>query len=26
MGEILFHSGVAFKAIGAVDRLIARVP
>jgi len=26
MGEILFHSGVAFKAIDAVDRLIARVP
>jgi tripartite ATP-independent transporter DctM subunit len=26
MGEILFHTGVAFKAIGAVDRLIARVP
>jgi len=26
MGEILFHSGVAFQAINAVDRLIARVP
>ncbi|SLN76349.1 TRAP transporter large permease [Oceanibacterium hippocampi] len=26
MGEILFHSGVAFKAIDAVDRLISRVP
>jgi len=26
MGEILFQSGVAFKAITAVDRLIARVP
>lgn len=26
MGEILFHSGVAFRAINAVDRLIARVP
>ncbi len=26
MGEILFHTGVAFKAINAVDRLIARVP
>lgn len=26
MGEILFHSGVAFMAIDAVDRLIARVP
>jgi tripartite ATP-independent transporter DctM subunit len=26
MGEILFHSGVAFLAINAVDRLIARVP
>lgn len=26
MGEILFHSGVAFLAIDAVDRLIARVP
>ncbi|MDH3596377.1 MAG: TRAP transporter large permease subunit [Rhodospirillales bacterium] len=26
MGEILFHTGVAFQAIDAVDRLIARVP
>lgn len=26
MGEILFHTGLAFKAIDAVDRLIARVP
>ena len=26
MGEILFHSGVALKAIDAVERLIARVP
>lgn len=26
MGELLFHTGVAFKAIAAVDRLIARVP
>ncbi len=26
MGEILFHTGVAYKAIDAVDRLIARVP
>ncbi len=26
MGEILFHTGVAFLAINAVDRLIARVP
>ena len=26
MGEILFHSGVAFKAIDAIDRLITRVP
>ncbi len=26
MGEILFHSGVAFLAIGAIERLIARVP
>ena len=26
MGEILFHTGVAFMAIDAVDRLIARVP
>jgi len=26
MGEILFHTRVAFKAIEAVDRLIARVP
>ncbi len=26
MGEILFHTGVAFKAIDAVDRMIARVP
>ena len=25
MGEILLHTGVAFKAIGAVDRLITRV-
>ena len=26
MGEILFHTGVAFQAINAIDRLIARVP
>lgn len=26
MGEILFHTGVAFQAVNAVDRLIARVP
>jgi tripartite ATP-independent transporter DctM subunit len=26
MGEILFHTGVAFQAINTVDRLIARVP
>jgi tripartite ATP-independent transporter DctM subunit len=26
MGEVLFHTGVAFKAIDAVDKLIARVP
>ncbi len=26
MGEILFHTDVAFQAINAVDRLIARVP
>ena len=26
MGELLFHTGVAFRAIGAVDRLISRVP
>jgi tripartite ATP-independent transporter DctM subunit len=26
MGELLFHTGVAFKAIEAIDKLIARVP
>lgn len=26
MGEILFHTGVAFRAIAAVDKLIARIP
>ncbi|MCC2097866.1 MAG: TRAP transporter large permease [Hyphomicrobiales bacterium] len=26
MGEVMFHTGVAAKAIDAVDRLIARVP
>ncbi len=26
MGEILFHTGVAFRAIDAVDKLIAKVP
>ncbi len=26
MGEILFHTGVAYRAINAVERLIARVP
>ncbi|MBT7957345.1 MAG: TRAP transporter large permease subunit [Rhodospirillaceae bacterium] len=26
MGEILLHTGVAFKAIGAIDRLISRLP
>jgi len=26
MGEVLFHTGVAARAIDAVDRLIARVP
>ena len=25
-GEVLFHTGVAMKAIDAIDRLIARVP
>ena len=26
MGEILFHSGIAFRAIDAVDKLILRIP
>jgi TRAP-type C4-dicarboxylate transport system permease large subunit len=26
MGEVLFHTGVAFAAVGAIDRLIARLP
>jgi tripartite ATP-independent transporter DctM subunit len=26
MGELLFHTGVAFKAIDAIDKLIVRVP
>ena len=26
MGEILLQTGVAFKAIGAIDRMIARIP
>ncbi|MBC2768994.1 TRAP transporter large permease [Pusillimonas sp. 7-48] len=26
MGEVLFHTGLAFKAINAIERLIARVP
>jgi tripartite ATP-independent transporter DctM subunit len=26
MGEVLFHTGVAFKAIDAIDKLIARLP
>jgi tripartite ATP-independent transporter DctM subunit len=26
MGEVLFHTGVALKAIDAIDRIIARVP
>ncbi len=26
MGEVLFHSGVAFKAIDAVEKMIRRVP
>ena len=26
MGEILFHTGVAFRAIDAIDRIIPRVP
>ena len=26
MGEILFHTGVAYRAIGAIDRLIHRMP
>lgn len=26
MGEILFHTGVAFRAIDAIDKLIARLP
>ena len=26
MGEILFHTGVAFRAIEAVERIIQRVP
>ncbi len=26
MGEIMFHTGMAFRAIDAIDKLIARVP
>jgi tripartite ATP-independent transporter DctM subunit len=26
MGEVLFHTGVAFKAVDAIDKLISRVP
>lgn len=26
MGEILFHTGVAFRSINAIDKLISRVP
>lgn len=26
MGEILFHTGIAFRAIDAIDKLIAKVP
>lgn len=26
MGEVLLHSGMAFKAIGAIERLITRLP
>jgi len=26
MGEILLHTGVAFNAIGAIDRMISRIP
>ena len=26
MGEILFHTGIAFRAIDAVDKLILRIP
>lgn len=26
MGEVLFHTGIAFKAINAIERLIRRVP
>ncbi|MDH5748674.1 MAG: TRAP transporter large permease [Rhodospirillales bacterium] len=26
MGEILFHSGIAYKSVEAIDRLISRVP
>lgn len=26
MGEVLLHTGVAFKAIGAIDRIISRLP
>lgn len=26
MGEVLFHSGLAFRAINAIERLIAKVP
>lgn len=26
MGEILFHTGIAFKAIDAIDKMISRVP
>ena len=26
MGELLLHSGVAFRAIDAIEKLIARVP
>lgn len=26
MGEVLFHTGIAYRAINAIERLIARVP
>ena len=26
MGEILFHTGIAFRAIDAIDKLIAKIP
>lgn len=26
MGEVLFHTGLAFKAINSIERIISRVP